>query len=99
MPNGSVYQLASDPKNVEPRKEVLHLHSASPSTYVIETAGLTKRRIGKAMPLYYAADALRRVMMLNAGFDVIGIDLVILIVYSIITMAAAIPVFEKTMTR
>jgi len=51
------------------------------------------------MPLYYAADALRRVIILNAGFDVIGIGLVILIVYSIITMTAAIPVFEKAMTR
>jgi ABC-2 type transport system permease protein len=55
--------------------------------------------IGKGMPLYYAADALRRVMILNAGFDVIGIDLLILVAYSIITMTLAIPVFERAMTR
>jgi ABC-2 type transport system permease protein len=51
------------------------------------------------MPLYYAADALRKVMILNAGFDVIGGDLVILVAYSIFTMFAAVPVFRRAMTR
>ena len=55
--------------------------------------------VGKAMPLYYAADALRKVIILNAGFDVIGGDLVILIAYSILTMFAAVPVFKRAMTR
>jgi ABC-2 type transport system permease protein len=55
--------------------------------------------IGRAMPLYYAADALRRVMILNAGLDVIGADLLILIAYSIFTMLAAVPVFQRAMTR
>jgi len=55
--------------------------------------------VGKAMPLYYAADALRKVMILNAGLDVIGIDLIILVAYSILTMLAAVPVFKRAMTR
>ena len=55
--------------------------------------------IGKAMPLYYAADALRKVMILNAGFNVIGGDLIILVAYSILTMLAAVPVFKRAMTR
>jgi len=55
--------------------------------------------IGKAMPLYYAADALRKVMILNAGFNVIGADLIILVAYSILTMLAAVPVFTRAMTR
>jgi len=55
--------------------------------------------IGKAMPLYYAADALRKVMILNAGFNVIGADLIILVAYSILTMLAAVPVFKRAMTR
>jgi ABC-2 type transport system permease protein len=55
--------------------------------------------VGKAMPLYYAADALRKVMILNVGFDVIGGDLAILVVYSIFTMFAAVPVFKRAMTR
>jgi ABC-2 type transport system permease protein len=55
--------------------------------------------IGKAMPLYYAADALRKVMILNAGFNVIWSDLIILVSYSILTMLAAVPVFKRAMTR
>ena len=55
--------------------------------------------IGKALPLYYAADALRRVVILNAGLDVIGTDLIVLIAYALATMAAAIPIFERAMMR
>jgi ABC-2 type transport system permease protein len=55
--------------------------------------------IGRAMPLYYAADALRKVMILNVGLDVIWSDLVILVAYSILTMLAAVPVFRRAMTR
>lgn len=55
--------------------------------------------VGKSLPLYYAADALRRVMVLNAGLDVIGKDLTILIVYAIITMGVALLIFRKTMAK
>jgi ABC-2 type transport system permease protein len=55
--------------------------------------------IGKAMPLYYAADALRKVVILNAGLNVIGMDLMILVAYALVTLTAAVPVFERAMTR
>ena len=55
--------------------------------------------IGKALPLYYAADALRKVIILNATLATIMPDVLILIVYTILTMAAAIPLFEKAMKR
>jgi ABC-2 type transport system permease protein len=55
--------------------------------------------IGKALPLYYTADALRKVIILNAGLDVIGMDLMILVAYALVTLTAAIPVFERAMTR
>jgi ABC-2 type transport system permease protein len=55
--------------------------------------------IGKAMPLYYAADALRKVIILNATLTAIMPDLVILIIYTVITMTAAIPLFERAMRR
>lgn len=54
---------------------------------------------GKSLPLYYAADALRKIVVLNAGFDVIGKDLNILIVYAIITMSIAVITFRKTMAK
>ena len=55
--------------------------------------------IGKAMPLYYAADALRKVIILNASLAAIMPDVLILIVYTFLTMTAAIPLFEKAMKR
>ncbi len=55
--------------------------------------------IGKAMPLYYAADALRKVIILNASLAAITPDLLILIVYTFLTMTIAVPLFEKAMRR
>ena len=55
--------------------------------------------IGKGMPLYYAADALRKVVILNAGLNVIGNDLVILVAYSLLTLAIAVPLFQRQMAR
>ena len=55
--------------------------------------------IGKALPLYYGADALRKVIILNASLAAIMPDVIILVVYTLFTMAIAIPLFEKAMTR
>jgi ABC-2 type transport system permease protein len=55
--------------------------------------------VGKAMPLYYAADALRKVIILNASLVAIMPDLLILIVYTFLTMTVAIPLFDKAMRR
>jgi ABC-2 type transport system permease protein len=55
--------------------------------------------IGKAMPLYYAADALRKVIILNASLAAIMPDVLILIVYTFLTMTVAIPLFDKAMRR
>ena len=55
--------------------------------------------IGKALPLYYAADALRKVIILNASLAAIIPDVLVLIVYTILTMTVAIPLFERAMRR
>ena len=55
--------------------------------------------IGKALPLYYAADALRKVIILNASLPAILPDIIILIVYTFLTMTIAIPLFERAMKR
>lgn len=55
--------------------------------------------IGKGLPLYYAADALRKVIILNASLGAIMSDVLVLIVYTFLTMTAAIPLFEKAMRR
>jgi len=55
--------------------------------------------VGKMLPLYYAADALRKVIVLNASLPQILPDVMILAVYAIVTLGVAIPVFEKAMSR
>jgi ABC-2 type transport system permease protein len=55
--------------------------------------------IGKGLPLYYAADALRKVIILNASLSAIMPDVLILIAYTVLTMTVAIPLFEKAMRR
>jgi ABC-2 type transport system permease protein len=55
--------------------------------------------IGKALPLYYGVDALRKVIVLNASFNQILPDVVVMIVYSLVTLGIAIPIFNKAMTR
>jgi ABC-2 type transport system permease protein len=55
--------------------------------------------ISKILPLTYASDALRKVMVLGAGVTQISTDLIILIVFGIVMIAIALPVFRKMMTR
>jgi ABC-2 type transport system permease protein len=55
--------------------------------------------VGKLLPLYYAADALRKVVVLNASLNQILPDVGVLFLYSIVTLSIAIPIFRKSMTR
>jgi len=55
--------------------------------------------IGKALPLYYGADALRKIIVLNANLNQIFPDIIVLVLYSIATLGVAIPIFRKAMTR
>ena len=55
--------------------------------------------ISKALPLTYASDALRKVMVLGAGIPAISTDLIVLIVFGAVMIAIAVPVFRRMMTR
>jgi ABC-2 type transport system permease protein len=55
--------------------------------------------IGKALPLYYAADALRKVVILNASMNLIMPDILILVAYAAVTMLLAVPLFDKAMRK
>jgi ABC-2 type transport system permease protein len=55
--------------------------------------------ISKGLPLTYAAQALRKVMVLGADIPAISTELTILIVFGIVMTAIAVPVFKKMMTR
>lgn len=51
------------------------------------------------LPLTYAADALRKVMVLGAGIPAISTELIILIAFGIVMTAIALPVFRRMMAR
>jgi ABC-2 type transport system permease protein len=55
--------------------------------------------ISKFLPLTYASDALRKVMVLGAGIPQISTDLIVLIVFGVVMIAIALPVFKRMMTR
>jgi ABC-2 type transport system permease protein len=55
--------------------------------------------ISKVLPLTYATDAMRKVIVLGAGIPDITTDLTILIAFGIVMTAIAVPVFRRAMTR
>jgi ABC-2 type transport system permease protein len=55
--------------------------------------------ISKVLPLTYASQALRKVMVLGAGIPAISTELTILIVFGAVMTAIAVPVFRRMMTR
>jgi ABC-2 type transport system permease protein len=55
--------------------------------------------ISKFLPLTYASDALRKVMVLGAGIPQISTELIILIAFGVVMIAIALPVFRKMMSR
>ena len=55
--------------------------------------------IAQFLPLTYASNALRKVMVLGAGIPQIANELIILIVFGVVMIAIALPVFRRMMTR
>lgn len=55
--------------------------------------------ISKALPLTYAANALRKVMVLGADISMITTELTVLIGFGVVMTAIAVPVFKRVMTR
>jgi ABC-2 type transport system permease protein len=57
------------------------------------------QNISKALPLTYAADALRKVMVLGAGIPQITTELTVLIGFGLVMTTIAVPIFKRAMTR
>lgn len=67
--------------------------------YPIQQMPWFMQDISQVIPLTYAADAMRKIMLLNAGIGDVLTQIVILVVFGIVTMAIAVPLFRKSMTR
>lgn len=55
--------------------------------------------VAHALPLTYASQAMRKVMLLGAGVPAITTEIVILGVFGVVMLAIAVPLFKKAMTR
>lgn len=55
--------------------------------------------VAKIMPLTYAAQAMRKIIVLGAGIQDIMSELIILIVFGVVLLAISIPLFKRTMTK
>ncbi|MGD1054837.1 MAG: ABC transporter permease [Nitrososphaerales archaeon] len=55
--------------------------------------------ISRVLPLTYATDAMRKVMVLGAGVPAITTELTVLVVFGAVMTAVAVPVFRRAMTR
>ncbi|MHA1356717.1 MAG: ABC transporter permease [Candidatus Helarchaeota archaeon] len=55
--------------------------------------------IAQCLPLTYATTALRKVIILGAGLPAISLELLFLIVFGVVLLVIAIPMFKKAMSR
>lgn len=55
--------------------------------------------ISRILPLTYVIEALRKVIILGAGISSLGKELAILITFGVVTLAVAVPVFKRIITR
>ncbi len=67
--------------------------------FPIEQMPWFMQSISKVLPLTYVADSLRKVMVLGADIPALATELSILIVFGVIMIAIAVPVFKRAMTR
>ena len=67
--------------------------------FPIQTMPWYMQDVSKFLPLTYASQALRKVMVLGAGIPAISTELIILIAFGTVMTAIAVPVFRRMMTR
>lgn len=63
--------------------------------FSLDTMSVYLRWIGHAMPLYYGADALRNIMIRGAGWDRIGLDVLVLASFTLVFMILNIVALKK----
>jgi ABC-2 type transport system permease protein len=51
------------------------------------------------IPLTYAIEAMRKVMILGGGFADVQNDVIILLAFGAVTLAIAVPVFKRMITK
>jgi len=57
------------------------------------------QKIAYAIPLTYAIQALRKVMVLGAGFSAVRMEVLILLIFGAVTLSISVPVFKRIITK
>jgi ABC-2 type transport system permease protein len=55
--------------------------------------------VSKVLPLTYAAQAMRKVIVLGAGIDDIVLEVAVMLGFGLVMLVVAIPLFKRAMTR
>jgi len=67
--------------------------------FPMEQMPLPLQYVAKVLPLTYAVDALRKVMVLGVGPEGVVFQLFILVILSTVTMLLGVPLFDRTVRR
>ena len=57
------------------------------------------QKIAHVIPLTYAINAIRKVMVLGAGFSAVRTEFLILLIFGVVTLAISVPVFKRVITK
>lgn len=57
------------------------------------------QKIAQVIPLTYAITALRKVMVLGAGLAAVRTEILILLIFGVVTLSISVPVFKRVITR
>jgi ABC-2 type transport system permease protein len=67
--------------------------------FPVEQMPAVLQSISKVLPLTYAVDALRKVMILGAGIEAVITPIAILVALGVVTMALGVPLFDRAVKR
>lgn len=57
------------------------------------------QKIAHVIPLTYAINAIREVMVIGANFNAVRSDVLILLAFGVVTLSIAVPVFKRVITK
>lgn len=67
--------------------------------FPVEQMPAVLQSVSKVLPLTYAVDALRKVMILGAGIEAVITPIAILVALGVVTMALGVPLFDRAVKR
>ncbi len=67
--------------------------------FPVEQMPLPLQYVSKVLPLTYAVDALRKVMVLGVDIGGVVVELLLLVVISVVTIALGVPLFDRAVRK